>query len=285
MPAGRLQLSRESSSLSSSASQSASSLEQTVATLEELTSAIAKNTEHSKEASTLSQESSQKGDRGEAEIARLNEAMGAIAEASKKIEDIINVIDDIAFQTNLLALNAAVEAARAGEQGRGFAVVAEAVRTLAQRSASAAKDITSIIKENVERTESGAQIAASSAQVLQSIVESIKRVTTLNGEIAASSAEQANGIGQISQSANELDRVTQQNAAVSGSVAEASKRLLAQSTTLESQISNLVEAIEGTSKHQETSKVRQSKNGSKNGSRSGKKEVPGDDDQDFAAVA
>lgn len=148
--------------------------------------------------------------------------MSEISQSSKKIEEIISVIDDIAFQTNLLALNAAVEAARAGEQGKGFAVVAEAVRALAQRSASSAKDISSLIKDSVSQVDRGSKIADSSGEVLSNIVSSIKKVSDLNNEIAAASSEQTTGIQQISKAMNQLDQASQSNAASAEEIAATS---------------------------------------------------------------
>ncbi len=199
--------------LSENAKTAASSLQQTVASLEEITSMVRTNTDHAKEANGLSQKSKDSAETGEKEIARLIESMTKIAEGSKKIEEIINVIDDIAFQTNLLALNAAVEAARAGEQGKGFAVVAEAVRNLAQRSAVAARDINSLIKENVANSQDGAKVAESSSVALAEIVLNVKKVSDLNNEISLASQEQTTGIEQISKAMNQLDSLTQSTAA------------------------------------------------------------------------
>lgn len=145
--------------------------------------------------------------------------MNDISKSSKKIEEIIAVIDDIAFQTNLLALNASVEAARAGEHGKGFAVVADAVRSLAQRSAIAAKDITGLIKESVEKIERGTLKSAKSGEMLQSIVQSVKKVSDLNNEISVASEEQSTGIAQIGKAMNQLDQSVQTNAASSEEIA------------------------------------------------------------------
>lgn len=162
--------------------------------------------------------------------------MRLISQDSKKIEEIIHVIDDIAFQTNLLALNAAVEAARAGEQGKGFAVVAEAVRALAQRSASAAKEINGLIKESVERTEQGSSIADNSGQVLTRIVSSVNKVVTLNKEIAQASNEQSQGISQISKAMNQLDQASQSNAASSEEIAATAGEIEHRAAELQSQV-------------------------------------------------
>lgn len=239
------QLSSASQQLSASATQSASSLQETVASLEELSSMVKLNADNAKEASSLSQSSSKSAESGEGEIRNLIEAMTEISKSSKKIEEIINVIDDIAFQTNLLALNAAVEAARAGEQGKGFAVVAEAVRNLAQRSASAAKDITLLIEENVDKIANGTKIADQSGQVLKDIVTSVKKVSDLNNEIASASVEQSNGITQISKAMHELDLATQRNAAGAEETAASSEQMSSQATELQGLVGELSKIIEG----------------------------------------
>ena len=182
---------------------------------------------------------------GEREIRNLIESMKDISQSSKKIEEIINVIDDIAFQTNLLALNAAVEAARAGEQGKGFAVVAEAVRGLAQRSASAAKDITALIQDSVSKIDRGSKIVDNSGNALKTIVTSVKKVSDLNNEIATASAEQANGISQISKAMNALDTSTQQNAAASEEVAATSEEMSSQAESLRNLVANLSLIVNG----------------------------------------
>ncbi|WP_413587194.1 methyl-accepting chemotaxis protein [Bdellovibrio sp. HCB274] len=213
------QLSEASNSLSQSSTEAAASLEETVAALEELTSMVQMNSDNAKQAAGLSASSRQAAETGENDIKNLITAMNEISQSSKKIEEIISVIDDIAFQTNLLALNAAVEAARAGEQGKGFAVVAEAVRALAQRSATSAKDISSLIKDSVSQIDRGSVIADESGAVLANIVSSIKKVSDLNNEIAAASSEQTTGIQQISKAMNQLDQSSQSNAASSEEIA------------------------------------------------------------------
>lgn len=240
-----VQLSSASQQLSSGASEAASSVEETVASLEEISSMISQSSENAKEASALSEASRQSASEGEREIQSLIQAMSEISQSSKKIEEIINVIDDIAFQTNLLALNAAVEAARAGEQGKGFAVVAEAVRNLAQRSASAAKDINSLIKESVEKTVNGAKIADKSGEVLNKIVASVKKVADLNKEIASASSEQASGVSQITQAMNQLDQAIQQNASSSEEVAASAEELSAQTDTLKGVMTELNLIVNG----------------------------------------
>lgn len=183
------------------------------------------NSDNAKQAASLAATSREVAERGETEIKSLIVSMTEISQSSKKIEEIISVIDDIAFQTNLLALNAAVEAARAGEQGKGFAVVAEAVRALAQRSASSAKDIESLIKESVSQVEHGSKVADKSGEALSSIVTSIKKVSDLNNEIAAASSEQTTGIQQISKAMNQLDQSSQSNAASAEEIAATSAEI------------------------------------------------------------
>jgi methyl-accepting chemotaxis protein len=199
--------------LSHTSNLTASTLEEIVASLEEITSMVKLNSENARQAAQISTLSRESAETGEREIKTLIQSMQDISQSSRKIEDIITVIDDIAFQTNLLALNAAVEAARAGEQGKGFAVVADAVRALAQRSASAAKDISELIKDSVTKVDRGSAIADQSGTVLQNIVTSVKKVSDLNNEIATGSSEQTTGIQQISQAMNQLDQTAQSNAA------------------------------------------------------------------------
>jgi methyl-accepting chemotaxis protein len=242
------QLSSASQTLSAGSSQAASSLEETVASLEELSSMVARNAENSKEAGSLSVSARSSAEEGENEVKTLVSAMQEIAQSSKKIEEIINVIDDIAFQTNLLALNAAVEAARAGEQGKGFAVVAEAVRNLAQRSGEAAKDINGLIKESVERVERGGEIAERSGTMLRTIVSNVKKVADLNHEIASASQEQATGLSQISKAMNQLDQATQSNAASAEETASAGEELSAEAASLKDIVARLTFVIEGESR-------------------------------------
>lgn len=254
---GGTQLAAASAQLSSGATEAAASLEETVASLEELSSMVKLNTANSQQANGLSQNSKDAAEKGAQEIEKLIVAMTDIAGGSKKIEEIISVIDDIAFQTNLLALNAAVEAARAGEQGKGFAVVAEAVRSLAQKSAEAAKDISSLIKDNVEKSVLGAGIAGSSGKVLQEILTSVKKVADLNGEIAAGSQEQAAGLEQISKAMNQLDQATQGNAASSEEVAASSEQMSKQAFTLADLVNDMQSLVNGSKaeRHKEASPV------------------------------
>ena len=246
--AGSTQLATASSELSSGSAESASSLEEPVASLEELSSTIKLNSDNSSQASDLAGKSREEAQAGEQEIIQLIGAMSAISDSSRKIEEIINVIDDIAFQTNLLALNAAVEAARAGEQGKGFAVVAEAVRALAQRSAVAAKDISGLIKENVEKSHQGATIADKSGQVFKNILESVRKVADLSSEIAHASREQTNGIQQISQAMNQMDQATQSNAASAEEVAASSEEMSSQAHLLVELVGELDRVVQGSAK-------------------------------------
>lgn len=242
---GGNQLAAASVQLSAGSTEAAASLEETVASIEELSSMVRLNTGHAQEANSLSQKSRESAEKGEVEISKLISSMSDIASGSKKIEEIINVIDDIAFQTNLLALNAAVEAARAGEQGKGFAVVAEAVRTLAQRSALAAKDISALITDNVTKSENGAKIASESGIVLKDILIAVKKVADLNGEIATGSQEQANGLEQITKAMNQLDQATQGNAASSEEVAASSEEMSHQANALSDLVEELQQLVQG----------------------------------------
>lgn len=242
---GGTQLAAASAQLSSGSTEAAASLEETVASLEELASMVKLNTGHAHEANSLSQKSRESAEKGEVEISKLISSMADMANGSKKIEEIINVIDDIAFQTNLLALNAAVEAARAGEQGKGFAVVAEAVRALAARSASSAKEISTLINENVILSERGAKIADTSGEVLKEILGAVKKVAELNAEIATGSQEQSHGLEQISKAMNQLDQATQGNAASSEEVAASSEEMSQQADSLTELVGELQSLIQG----------------------------------------
>lgn len=239
------QIASASEELSGASTEQASSLEETVATLEELTSMVRVNTGNAQEASRLAESTQDVAIKGEQAIRSLTDSMGEISKDSKKIAEITAVVDDIAFQTNLLALNAAVEAARAGEQGKGFAVVAEAVRNLAQRSAAAAKDISSLIHASVEKVERGGAQATQSGKVLEDIVASVKKVAELNREIAVASAEQSNGIEQIGKAMNQLDQVTQVNAATSEEAAASAQELSNQAEQLMMAVGVLTETVQG----------------------------------------
>src|SRR5215475_8781565 len=182
--------------------------------MEEMTATVKQTADNAGQANQLAMAARQQAEKGGAVVSNAVNAMSGINAASKKIADIIGVIDEIAFQTNLLALNAAVEAARAGEQGRGFAVVATEVRTLAGRSASAAKEIKELIKDSVKKVEDGSVFVSRSGQTLEQIVASVKKVSDIVAEIAAASREQSAGIGQVNQAVLQMDELTQQNAAL-----------------------------------------------------------------------
>lgn len=239
------QMAASSEGLSQASTEQASSLEETVATLEELTSMVNVNTSHAREAANLAGITRDVAIKGEKEIRNLVESMTHISADSQKIAEITTVVDDIAFQTNLLALNAAVEAARAGEQGKGFAVVAEAVRNLAQRSSSAAKDIADLIKGSVKKIELGSAQAVQGGKVLEEIVSSVKKVSALNNEIATASEEQSHGIQQIGKAMNQLDQVTQVNAATSEESAASAQQLSNQAEQLTHSVHVLIENING----------------------------------------
>jgi methyl-accepting chemotaxis protein len=211
--------------LSSRTEQQASSLEETASSMEELTSTVKQNADNARQANNLAQSASDVASKGGAVVSEVVETMGSINDSARKIVDIISVIDGIAFQTNILALNAAVEAARAGEQGRGFAVVASEVRSLAQRSANAAKEIKSLIDDSVGKVESGSRLVNQAGATMYEIVESVKRVTDIISEISAASNEQSSGIEQINLAVTQMDEVTQQNAALVEEAAAAAQGL------------------------------------------------------------
>lgn len=255
------QLSAAGHALSESSTESAASLEETVASLEEMTSMVQMNSDHAREAAALAQTSRDSAEKGEREIKTLVESMQGISQASKKIEEIIHVIDDIAFQTNLLALNAAVEAARAGEQGKGFAVVADAVRTLAQKSADAAKDITTLIKDSVAKIEKGTDVADKSGEVMHEIVSSVKKVSDLANEIASASSEQTSGIQQISKAMNQLDQGAQSNAASSEEIASTSEEISSQAVQMQQLTEKLNEVVLGATASADVKKAVSNKSG------------------------
>ncbi|MBI3230184.1 MAG: HAMP domain-containing protein [Burkholderiales bacterium] len=223
--------------LSARTEEEASSLEETAATMEELTSTVKQNSGHANSASELAGLASQVAARGGSAVSQVVSTMAAINDSSSKMFDIISVIDGIAFQTNILALNAAVEAARSGEQGRGFAVVASEVRSLAQRSAAAAKEIKVLISDSVERVEKGSKMVAQAGITMDEVVDSVQRVTTIIAEIATSSSAQHFGIEQINVAVSQMDTVTQQNAALVEQAAAAAEALQQQAIKLSQAVS------------------------------------------------
>lgn len=223
--------------LSQRTEEQASSLEETAASMEELTSTVRQNADNARQANSLARTASENADKGGDVVDEVVKRMAEIRDGSRKMSEIISVIDGIAFQTNILALNAAVEAARAGEQGRGFAVVATEVRSLAQRSASAAKDIKSLIETSVDNINSGSELADKAGDSMDEIVTSIKKVTDIIGEISAASDEQSAGIDQINQAVSQMDEVTQQNAALVEESAAAAESLQSQAEELEVSVS------------------------------------------------
>ncbi|MBK8016857.1 MAG: PAS domain-containing protein [Betaproteobacteria bacterium] len=218
--------------LSGRTEEQASSLEETASSMEELTSTVKQNADNARQANQLVVGASEVAQRGGDVVREVVQTMGGISESSKKIADIISVIDGIAFQTNILALNAAVEAARAGEQGRGFAVVATEVRNLAQRSAGAAKEIKELISDSVGKVESGSRLVDEAGRTMEEIVVSVKRVTDIMAEITAASVEQSAGIEQVNQAITQMDEVTQQNAALVEQAAAAAESLEEQAQML-----------------------------------------------------
>ncbi|MFP1721835.1 methyl-accepting chemotaxis protein [Lonsdalea quercina] len=211
---GSSEISAGNNDLSSRTEQQAASLEETAASMEQLTATVKQNAENARQASQLALSASETAQKGGQVVDNVVKTMHDIAGSSQKISDITSVIDGIAFQTNILALNAAVEAARAGEQGRGFAVVAGEVRNLAQRSAQAAKEIKTLIDDSVGRVDEGSKLVETAGETMGEIVGAVTRVTDIMGEIASASDEQSKGIDQVGQAVTEMDRVTQQNAAL-----------------------------------------------------------------------
>ncbi len=230
------QITKGNEDLSQRTSEQASALEETAASMEEMTSTVKQNADNAKRADQLAIAARETADKGGSVTKRAVDAMGEINKSSKKIADIITVIDEIAFQTNLLALNAAVEAARAGEHGRGFAVVAAEVRNLAQRSATAAKEIKGLINESIQRVADGSELVNQSGKTLEEIVSSVKRVTDIIAEISAASQEQASGLDQVNKAVMSMDETTQQNAALVEETTSAAQSMKEQAKALMHQV-------------------------------------------------
>jgi methyl-accepting chemotaxis protein len=226
------QIAQGNQDLSGRTEQQASALEETAASMEQLGSTVKQNTDNAKQANQLAQSASAVAIQGGEVVGQVVETMKGINDSSRKIADIISVIDGIAFQTNILALNAAVEAARAGEQGRGFAVVASEVRSLAGRSADAAKEIKGLITASVERVEQGTALVDKAGATMTEVVTSIRRVTDIMGEISAASVEQSAGVSQVGEAVGQMDQATQQNAALVEESAAAAESLKGQAQQL-----------------------------------------------------
>jgi len=231
------QIAHGNQDLSGRTEEQASALQQTAATMDELSSTVRNNADNARQASQLAQAAARVAEQGGEVVGQVVTTMDGITDSSRKIGDIIGVIDGIAFQTNILALNAAVEAARAGEQGRGFAVVAGEVRTLAQRSAEAAREIKALITRNVEQVEQGSSLVGRAGTTMDEIVGAIRRVSDIVGEISAASSEQSSGIEQVGDAVSQMDQVTQQNAALVEESAAAAESLKLQAQQLASVVS------------------------------------------------
>jgi methyl-accepting chemotaxis protein len=239
------QVSSSSQSLAEGASEQASSLEETSASLEELSSMTKQNSENARQANTMANAARNEAETSREAMDRMGATIGDIKKSADQTAKIIKTIDEIAFQTNLLALNAAVEAARAGDAGKGFAVVAEEVRNLARRSAEAAKSTASLIEESQKHADQGVSVSTEVTGILKNVVDKVKHLAQLNGEVSAASDEQAKGIGQISTAVEQMDKVTQANAASAEESASASEELFAQAKELGDMVEVLVAMVRG----------------------------------------
>ncbi len=234
---GAEEISAGNANLSQRTEEQSSSLEETASSMEEMTSTVKQNADNAGQANQLAIAARDQAEKGGAVTTKAVRAMADINDASRRIADIIGVIDEIAFQTNLLALNAAVEAARAGEQGRGFAVVASEVRSLAGRSATAAKEIKDLIQDSVRKVQDGSTLVTQSGQTLEQIVSSVKKVSDIVAEIAAASREQSAGIEQVNRAVMQMDELTQQNAALVEQATAASQGMADQARELNEMMS------------------------------------------------
>ncbi len=252
---GAEEISNGNVNLSQRTEQQSSSLEETASSMEQMTSTVRANADNANQANELASAARSQAEKGGTVVGKAVQAMGEINAASKKIADIIGVIDEIAFQTNLLALNAAVEAARAGEQGRGFAVVASEVRSLAGRSATAAKEIKDLIRDSVKKVEDGSVLVTQSGQTLEQIVGSVKKVSSIVAEIAAASREQSSGIEQVNRAVMQMDELTQQNASLVEEATASSQAMSEQARELDEMMSRYRVAAAGTGSIAATSPI------------------------------
>ncbi|MCB1890222.1 MAG: PAS domain S-box protein [Rhodocyclaceae bacterium] len=269
------EISQGNSDLSGRTENQASSLEETASSMEELTSTVRQNTENAKQANELAAGASDVASKGGDVVRQVVDVMTKISDSSKKIADIIGVIDGIAFQTNILALNAAVEAARAGEQGRGFAVVASEVRNLAQRSASAAKEIKELISDSVDKVNSGSSLVNKAGETMDEVVTSVRKVTDIMSEIASASVEQSAGIEQVNIAITQMDEVTQQNAALVEEAAAAAESLEEQARALAQTVAVFRLGMDDEDEYMEAPPVRQRKPAAKPASKVSKFPVRG----------
>jgi methyl-accepting chemotaxis protein len=253
---GADEISQGNANLSQRTEEQASSLEQTASSMEQMTSTVKQNADNAGQANQLAVAARDQAEKGGIVVAKAVKAMTDINEASKKIADIIGVIDEIAFQTNLLALNAAVEAARAGEQGRGFAVVASEVRNLAGRSATAAKEIKDLIHDSSKKVDEGSSLVAQSGQTLDHLVSAVKKVSDIIAEIAAASQEQSSGIDQVNKAVMQLDETTQQNAALVEQASAASQSMADQARFLDEMLAKYVVSHDAVAAGSDTSNAR-----------------------------
>ncbi|AOJ80824.1 chemotaxis protein [Burkholderia savannae] len=246
---GSSQIATGNQDLSSRTEHQASSLQETASSMEELTSTVRQNAENAQQASSLAANASEIAQKGSAVVGQVVDTMTDISQSSEKVAEITGIIEGIAFQTNILALNAAVEAARAGEQGRGFAVVASEVRSLAQRSSSAAKEIKDLISASVQKIHDGSTLAGEAGKTMTEVTQAVGRVTDIMGEIAAASGEQSRGIEQVNQAIAQMDEVTQQNAALVEEAAAASKSLEEQGRQLTQAVAFFRANMDGAAQH------------------------------------